>query len=121
MATMTLGTYTFARNPSDMSLVKAKRVVNPIETVGGLETLSFGMYYAGQRVSVKWNYCPVSVWAQLVSLEAADASQSFVPGDGHTYNVQILSLSGEYYADTAASATWRKNVELVLVIESLVS
>lgn len=121
MATMSLGTYTFARNPSGMTLVKQKRRVRPVETVGGLETLSFGMFYAGQQVVVKWNYCPVSVWSQLATLEADDVSKAFAPGDGHTYNVQIVSLNGEYYADTASSATWRKNVELVLVVESLVS
>ena len=121
MATMSLGTYTFAHNPSGMTLVKQRRVVNPIETLGGLEIFSFGIYYAGQIVTVKWNYIPVAVWLELVSLEAADASKVFTPGDGHSYNVQILSLNGEYLADTAASATWRKNVELVLMIESLVS
>lgn len=121
MTTMSLGNYTFTRNPSGMTVLKPRRVINPVETLGGLEILSFGIFYAGQRVIVKWNYCPVAVWLSLIDLEDDDASKVFTPGDGHTYNVQILSLNGEYYADTAASATWRKNVELTLVIESLAS
>jgi len=47
--------------------------------------------------------------------------QGIRPGDGRTYNVQILSLNGEYHLDTAAAAAWRKNVEMDLIIESLAS
>jgi hypothetical protein len=121
MTAIALGTYTFAMNPTDMSMVKAKRLVNPIETLGGLETFSFGIFYAGQRVALKWNYMPVAMWTQLLDLEDDDASKVFTPGDGRTYNVQILSLNGEYHIDQASSAVWRKNVELVLVVESLAS
>jgi hypothetical protein len=121
MAVMSLGIYTFAHNPSGMTLLKLRRVINPAETLGGVEFFSFGCFYAGQKVTVKWNYCPVATWAQLESLEATDVYQAFTPGDGHVYNVQILSLNGEYLRDTDTGQTWRKNVELVLMIESLVS
>lgn len=121
MTTMSLGTYTFTQNPAGMTILKPRRIIHPVETVGGVEFLSFGVFYAGQRVSVKWNYCRVAVWLQLVSLEADDAYKVFTPGDGHTYNVQILSLNGEYFLDTISSAVLRKNVELVLMVESLVS
>ena len=56
-----------------------------------------------------------------MDLEDDNASKVFTPGDGHTYNVQILSLNGEYHLDTAAAAAWRKNVEMDLIIESLAS
>jgi hypothetical protein len=121
MTAISLGSYTFAMNPTDMSMLKPKRVVQAQETVTGIQTLSFGMFYAGQVVTLKWNYIPVAVWIALLSLEDDDAGKVFVPGDGHTYNVQIMRLHGEYFIDQAASATWRKNVELTLVIESLVS
>ena len=121
MTTMGLGTYTFAHNPTGMTMIKPRRIIHPAETIGGVEFFSFGVFYAGQKVTVKWNYCPVATWLQLVDLEDDDASKVFTPGDGHTYNVQILSLNGEYFRDTASSEVWRKNVELVLMIESLVS
>ena len=121
MTTMSLGTYTFALNPTDLTLLKPRRIIHPVETLGGVETLSFGVFYAGQRVTLRWNYMTSSQWASLVDLEDDDASKVFTPGDGHTYNVQILSLNGEYYLETATSAAWRKNVELNLIIESLAS
>lgn len=121
MATMILGIYTFSHNPSEMTVLKAHRIIHAAETVGGVEFFSFGVFNAGQKVFVKWKYCPVAVWNQLVSLESDDDSKVFTPGDGHTYNVQIMGLNGEYFVDTASSAVWRKNVELVLVVESQVS
>jgi hypothetical protein len=121
MATMSLGSYTFVHNPSAMSILKPRRIIYPAETIGGVEFFSFGIFYAGQKVTVKWAYCPAAVWSDLVSLEDDDVSKVFTPGDGHTYNVQILSLNGEYFADTDTGATWRRNVELVLMIESLAS
>lgn len=121
MAVMSLGTYTFTHNPSSMTLMKPHRVINPVETLGGVEFFSFGVFYAGQKVTVKWNYCPVAMWTQLETLESDDVYKDFTPGDGHVYNVQILSLNGEYLRDTDTGQTWRKNVELVLMIESLVS
>jgi hypothetical protein len=102
-----------------MNVIKPRRIIYPVETLGGLETFSFGIYSAGQTIKLKWNYCPVAVWLSLIDLEDDDVSKVFSPGNGHTYNVQILSLNGEYFVDTIATAVWRKNVELVLIVESV--
>lgn len=117
---MVLDTYTFAKNPSDATLLNKKRLANEAETIGGVQFYSWGSTVEGRKVTLSWDYMLTTQFNSIQTLLENDTEVSFQPGDGNTYNVQILRLNGKYFLDNTNSAELRKNVRLELIIMSQV-
>ena len=115
---MTLGACTFARNPSACTMPIKKRAAGAVETVGGVEFFSWGTFIAGVTVVLEWGKMTPAQFSQLETLLNNDTQVVFNPQTGTSYNVQIVSLAGEYHLDQTAGAAWRKNVRLELLIIS---
>lgn len=118
---MQLGAYTFTQNPCEpMPVITEERRAKPTKTLGGVAFFSWGAFIEGQQVLLNWTSMPTAQYTQLLSLLNADAGLVWDPENGSTYNVEILSLIGDYHLDTSAGAAYRKNVKMILLIISQV-
>jgi len=116
---MILGTCTFTINPNEpVSIISEERRGNAIKTMGGVAFFSWGTFIAGQEVILPWSFMPTAQYTALLALLNADAQIIWTPENGSTYNVEILSLTGEYHLSASGSAAYRKNVEMKLLIIS---
>jgi len=116
---MTLGGYTFTQNPCEpLPVITEERRAQAEKTLGGAEFFSWGSFIAGVELELYWTSMPTGQYGDLLTLLKADAKVVWNPENGSTYNVQILSLNGQYHLSAAAAATWRKQVKLKLVIIS---
>jgi len=119
---MTLGSYTFAINPNEpVPIITEERRGSSIKTLGGVAFYSWGTFIAGQEIVLPWSFMPTAQYGELLSLLTADAQVVWDPENGSTYNVEILSLNGEYHLSAGAGAAYRKNVEMKLLIISEVA
>ena len=121
MPNMSLDTYTFSVNPSDMPIIKAERSASYVDTYSGIAFFSWGPVLPGREILLEWTYMPADMWDQLDTLYQADAEVIFDPqdGSGKAYNVEILKLDGQWFLKWGTdSGTLRKNVKMVLLIMS---
>lgn len=118
MNKMTLGGYTFARNPNKSTEPKQYRSTSVVPTYGGAAFFSWGMFIEGLEVTLEWDYMTEAMFEQLQSLLDDDESKVWDPQTGSTYNVQMLTLEGEYLTTSLLDAEWRQNVKLTMVIMS---
>jgi len=114
---LTLGSYTFAINPNEpVPIIAEERRGSAIKTLGGVAFFSWGSFQAGQEIKLPWSFMSTTQYDELSALLTADAQVVWDPENGSTYNVEILSLNGEYHLSAGADAAYRKNVELKLLI-----
>jgi len=118
---MSLGSYTFERNPTiDQStpLVVKKRHWAAVQTYSSVAFFSWGLDYAGSEISLPWSTCTNAQFLALNSLFEADAVVIFDPNDGRgkTFQVQITDLVGEFMLRLNGDNPWRKNVRMDLLI-----
>ena len=121
MANMTLGGYTFAVNPSDMPVIKAKRHTGYVKTYSSVAFFSWGAILPGTEVLLEWTYMPGDMFESLDALLAADAQVVFDPQDGSglTFNVEILNFEGKHFLKFGTdSGTLKKDVKMLLLIVS---
>ena len=118
---MVLGSYTFAWNPSAFPMITKKRSAAGVETVGGVEFFSWGMFYAGQVITLSWSFMPTAQFTQLQTILEADAETTFAPQTGTTYTVQVMGLTGAAHIDQTSGAAYRKDVTLELLITGVSS
>jgi hypothetical protein len=116
MTNMALGAYAFANNPAGFPIIGKKRAATHVETIGGVEFFSWGVFVAGQKVELSWNWMTPAQFTALNQILEADAQVVWNPQTGTTYNVQVLKLDGEFHGDLSGSAHYRKNVKLTLLI-----
>ena len=117
MATMMqLGATTFTQNPGKMTLPQQHKSSAVVKTYSGAAYFSWGTLLVGQVVELTWEVCPLTQYNAIQTMNEADASVSFAPGNGTTYTVEIMSLKGEYFLDQTATAEYRQNVTLQLLI-----
>ncbi|MBW2154596.1 MAG: hypothetical protein JRH18_23420, partial [Deltaproteobacteria bacterium] len=115
---MSLGSYTFYRNPETCTYPQKRKRASAIETLGGVAYFSWGCVLPGQPLGLKWPGMETTMFDELMTLFEADVQVPFDPdvGLGTTYNVEIQSLLGEFLAPYSGAAEYKKNVELKLVI-----
>jgi len=127
MANMTLGTYTFDSNPSDLdAILGPKKSSAAVQTYEGVAYFSWGTLIAGAEVELTWDYMSCDQFDSLVALYQADAQVVWDPQDGQsptvTYNVEITDLTGRYFIGLSPSAEWvRRDVRMRLLILSEVT
>lgn len=124
MANMSLGGYTFDKQPSGMTFVAKDRDVAYQKTYTSVALFSWGASYIGKVIEVSWNFLTTSQYASLQTIYEADVQVVFNPQDGtsKTFNVEVLSLDGEYfiYLDNSTNH-YRKNAKMQLLIMSEVT
>lgn len=117
MATMMqLGATTFTQNPGKMTLPQAGKSSAAVNTYSGVAYFSWGTLLIGQILMLEWEFCPVTQYNAIHALLVADAAVNFIPGNGTTYSVEIMKLTGSYFMDQTATAEYRSNVKLELLI-----
>jgi len=116
MQKMTLGSYTFWRNPDQFSIPKQVRHSAVVKTYGGTAFFSWGLFY-GQSVLLEWEWMDSSAFASLQSLLEDDEEKVWVPQTGTSYDVEILKLDGVYSENSQTDAPWRKSVKLSMLVK----
>jgi hypothetical protein len=111
-----LGGYTFAVNPANATLPVKRRMGLPVETLTGVEMFSWGVIITGAKITLEWEFIPTAEFDSLEALYVADAVVAFNPENGHTYNVEILSLEGAYHLYSTNVSPYRKDVKMELMI-----
>ena len=117
---MSLGSYTFYRNPKECTYPQKRKRANVLETLGGVAYFSWGALLEGKIIELAWPGLETAQFEELMTLFEADAQVVFDPdvGLGVTYNVEILSLLGNFLAPYSGAAALKKNVTMKLVIIS---
>lgn len=122
MGNMVLGDYAFANNPSSFPIPTPVRSAAAVNTVGGVEFLSWGLFVAGKTVELTWSWMTPGQFDSLATVLEADAPVVWQldPDDDPivAYNVEVLNLEGEFHGGMASTAHYRKNVRLNLLILS---
>jgi hypothetical protein len=127
MANMSLGTYTFDSNPSDLDeIIGKKKSQASVQTYAGVAYFSWGTLIAGVEVELTWDYMSCAQYDSLDALYQADAGVVWDPQDGQspavTYNVEITELTGRYFIGLSPTAEWvRRDVKMRLLILSEVT
>jgi hypothetical protein len=121
MANMSLGGYTFAKQPSGMTMIQKDRTSAHVRTYTSVAFYSWGASIVGKVIELTFNYITTAQYASLQTLYEADTSVVFNPQDGSskTYNVEILSLDSEYHIQlNNTTGNYRKETKLKLLILS---
>lgn len=121
MANMSLTGYTFPSLPSGMTIIQKDREVAIKKTYSSVVLFTWGLSYVGKIIELTWNVLSSSQYVAFQALYAADTQIVFDPQDGSskTFNVEIVSLDGEYYIHlNDASGHYRRNVKMQLLIMS---
>ncbi len=120
MANMVLSAYTFPANPSEIPVIMEKVDNAVVKTYSSYAYFSWGKTIVGTLIRMVWAFMEKAQWDQFYTLYQSDVSMVWDPQDGSskTYNVRIMSLDGEYHIAFSGSDVYRKNVSLVLLIES---
>ena len=120
MQKMTLGGYTFWRNPDQFDIPRERRYTAQVDTYAGSAFFSWGTFIEGQTIVLSWEWMDETMWDQLQTLLEGDAQIVWDPKDGNTYNVQMTRLDGAYVENALLDAPWRKSVKVELSIRSVV-
>lgn len=119
---MVLSTTTFALDPSDMDIIKSDKICAYELTYSSVVYFSWGSTIVGKTVDLRWNAMPSTMFDALDTVMKADTTvvwQPNIPGNGTSYNVHVLNLTGNYFISQESSAKfYRTNCVLSLLIMS---
>lgn len=122
---MSLGSYTFAVNPADLTgMFTKERKSSHVQTYSSVAFFSWGASVIGKVITLEWDYMPRTMFDSLQAVVDADYMVILNPDleSGKTYNVEIINLSGKYYQTQGntvdAGVAYRRDVKLELVIMS---
>lgn len=117
MPNMTLGTYTFLRDPKETETLNEVKSYAIQQTYSGVAYFSWGSTIAGKEVTLEWDYMEKEMFEALDHLYQADIAYVWDPLLGKTYNVEILSLTGMFFGKLNESDSYgRKDVAMELLI-----
>jgi hypothetical protein len=119
MPKMSLGAYTFLKNPSGMTFLQKPRINSSAETYTSVAVFDWGTNWAGKKIKLTWGYISTVQYASMASIYEAGSIVVFDPQDGeaHTFNVKVQNLNCSYHLQlTNATRKFRKDVELDLLI-----
>ncbi len=121
MSNMVLGTHTFVKQPSAMTLIQKDRIVASIQTYTSVALFSWGASIVGKVIELVWPFMTTSEYTSFQTIYEADAQVVFDPKDdsSKTYNVEVLSLDAEYFINLSdTSGHLRRSVKMKLLIMS---
>lgn len=119
---MMLSTAVF-RQPSAMTMVRPDKKCASLETYSSVAYFSWGSTIVGKVIDLSWNLLPSAQFNSLDAVYRADevvAWDPSIPGSTDQYNVNILSLGGEYFIsqESTSPESCRQNVSMQLLIMS---
>ncbi len=120
MSNQILAAYEFDWNPDRWTIPKAEKFYGKVLTYESVGYFSFGVSIIGKEIVLEWDWMGLVQWNQLDILFQSDVGYIWTPGDGHSYNVEILHLDGAYFEVVDLNAPYRKGVRLTLMILSIV-
>ena len=120
MDAMTLGSYTFWRNPDQFTIPRQQKYASVIPTYGGVAYFSWGLFLAGQKVLLEWDVMTKAMWDELQTILENDTGVVWDPQTGTAYNVEVLQLEGKYVFKSLLDGAYRREVKLTLLIKSQV-
>ena len=119
---MVIGTYTLARLPGYMTIVRPELVNSDVMTYTNVAYFSWGASIVGKKIQLKWAAMPPDQFDSLDAIYVADASVVWDPtdvaGGSTTYNVRMISFDAEYIPGAVG---YRGNTTMVLLILSEVT
>lgn len=122
MAKMVLGSVTFERNPSEMTVVKKTRPSAAVDTYTSAAFFSWPARIAGQKIELRWPFMSITQWNDHQEQLEADAQLVFNPQNesSKTYNVEMMEFDGKYHItpNVTDGAGHRKEVRMLLLILS---
>ena len=120
---MSLGSYTFYRNPETCTYPQKRKMASVLETLGGAAYFSWGCVLPGQIIELNWPGMETTMFDELMTLFEADEQVVFNPDVGldTTYNVEIMSFLGNFLAPYLGAAGYKKDITMELVIMSEVT
>ena len=123
MSNMVLGGYTFVKQPGGMTFIQKDKPIGYVETYSSVAVFSWTPTYAGKVIELSWNIMTTSQYDSLLTLYTNNAAVVFDTQDGETltFNVEILSLDGQYLIHlNDTTGHYRINVKMQLLILSQV-
>jgi len=118
MGSMKLGGYTFEWDPDKWTIPKSTKSQAWVKTYTGVEFFSWGLSIAGKQIDLEWEWMSEAQFEVLTALYEQDVAFTWVPGDGNSYLVELLRLTGEYFEVVGLDLAYRKNVVLSLLVRS---
>jgi hypothetical protein len=118
MAAMQLGSYTFEWQPERWTIPKKERTVASVKTYESNVFFSFGITIVGKEIVLEWHFMSIAQFNALYALYISDIAQTWIPGNGGTYIVEILDLVGDYFETVDYDLAYRRNVKMRLSIKS---
>jgi len=120
MANMVLDSYTFVKQPGEMTLLEKDKINTSLLTYTSVAYFSWDVTMVGRTITLKWGGMTTTEFDTFQTKFEADAQVVWDPQQGGvtTYNVEITRLTGEYHLSLLDSATYRTNVEMDLLIMS---
>jgi hypothetical protein len=116
---MTLGAYTFAHNPHSMSdNFDPTAISSAVKTWEGVAYFSWPATIVGKRITLNWDLMTTAQFEALQALWVADIPQTLIPNGSTSFSVMIMNLTGLYFLTLDTGGSFRKNVELEIVILS---
>ena len=76
-----------------------------VPTIAAAQFFSWGLFLAGRRLELHWNYMTPAQFSALQTIFEADAAVVFRPGTGPHYNVQLMDLAGEYHINLTGAVS----------------
>jgi len=114
---MSLGNYTFSRNPNKVSnLLTPVRTTADVQTYGGVAFFSWGAMLTGKKITLDWTLCETAQYDAMETIYLADTPVFWTPqdGGGKKYSVEVLDYDGQLFM--FLGKWWRQNVSMKLLI-----
>jgi len=115
---MTLGNYTFSRNPNKAGIVTPTRFTAKVMTYTGVAFFSWGASLIGKEIQLVWDKCENTQYDAMETIYVNDLPVLWKPQDntGKQYQVQVTNLTGDLFMYLKAKNHWVQNVSMNLLL-----
>lgn len=103
-----------------MDLIESKKSVVNVPTLSGSAIFQWAATIQGVLVSLAWDDISETFYENLRTKYLSTNTVVFDPKDGNTYNVIVEELTGSYIQYGLEDIPYRKDVELILNIRSMI-
>ena len=119
---MRLGNYSFEWNPDRMTIPEKYRPISEIKTYQGSAIFLWDILLQGIPVTLEWKYLSLDQYDEMRAKYLAGTEVEFNPDTGGTsYNVMVISLTGQYMDVVHSDSAYRQNTKMILSIRSTAS
>jgi hypothetical protein len=107
-------------------MLRPEKKCSYLETYSSVSYFSFGATIVGKAIDLSWNLLPSAQFNSLDAVYQADTVVAWdpsIPGSTVRYNVNVMSLNGEYFIsqESTSQESYRQNISMQLLIMSQVT